>query len=184
MRLFPNVYACCQNCGRGFDQLYRVRRFRVCAECYARIVPPFERAQTRDEVLRMGEFWDWFSQMEERYPVPKPVRRHLRNWQDETDIGAFYPLCRQCGAETPEYDFALEYRVSLFGKPRAAFCPRCSAEMELETIYRHLTRDHPEWDDEDCLDWLYQSRFYRAMFEIGVLPDFWFELRSRFNQTA
>lgn len=175
MRLFPDVYALCQNCGRYVSELHKVRRFRVCAECYAQIVPPFERAETTDEVKRMGQFWDWFGQMVERYPVPHPPRRKLKNWQDETDIGQFYPFCRGCGAPVAEYDFGLEQRVSLFGKSRPAYCPRCMAESEVETAFRMLPRVHPEWDDEDALDWLYKH--YRRAFDLGILPRRWFEFR-------
>ena len=73
MRLFPDVYARCQNCGRGVDKLYRVRRFRVCAECYAQVVPPFERAETSEQVGRMTQFWNWYGTMDKRYPTKPPL---------------------------------------------------------------------------------------------------------------
>lgn len=176
LRLFVDVYGRCQNCGRGVAELRRVRRFWLCVACYAEVVPPFERAETEAQARRMGEFWGWLGKMDSRYPMPRAIAPHrFRNWQEDTDIGAFWPFCRECGAEVAEYDLASGGRESLFGKHRHALCPRCDAESAVGSAFRLVRRGHPEWDDEDALDWLYKH--YRYAFDLGVLPGRWFELK-------
>ena len=169
MRLFPDVYARCQNCGRGVDKLYRVRRFRVCAECYAQIVPPFERAETPEQVGRMAEFWDWYGDMDKRYPTKLPLFH--RRVMPARSVVEFMPECPVCGRVRDE--FAPAQDLSLWGKPRQ--CAYCAMRGQMSSAFRLLFLTHPTWDDEDALDWLYQH--YPQAFQLGILPDYWFEMR-------
>lgn len=39
-----------------------------------------------------------------------------------------------------------------------------------------LAKMHPDWDDEDWLDQLH--KVMPRAFELGVLPDYWYELKA------
>ena len=174
----PGISLCyrCHNCGRDVGSVKRTRRFRLCAECWREIVPDYtaDAAHGSPEQAAIRRYWEWYRKMEQRFPLPRNWRPAIKKYQPP-DLGAFWPFCRECGAETQEYDFSLSR--SLFGGHRATLCPLCDARKQVEAAFRLAGKAHPDWDDESWLDLLWQSN--QEAFELGVLPDYWFVLRGR-----
>lgn len=204
MSLFAGFFRC-HNCGRDVDETYPTRRFRLCASCWQEVMPGYDgtaddpgrrerqAAETPEQAAENAAYWRWYYKMELRYPLagkhsrwrqagalvdlpqrairPAPVRASYRTTYT---LDGLYPFC-ECGQERPEYEHALPNAPrSLFGGPRAAYCPACEARYQVESYARMAGAIHPEWDHEDWLDRLYEM--IPAAFELGVLPDYWFEL--------
>lgn len=176
--LIPGYYRC-HNCGRTVDQVIKVRRFRLCPECYEAIVTPTSPGKsgglTKAEYEARANFWQWYSEMERRYPLK-------RNWQARpnhlmiADLDSFWPWC-ECGQPRKEYN--LSAVRTLFGGIRAKYCPVCESRRTVESVVKVADKIHPDWDDEDWLDFL--ARSHPEAFELGVLPAYWFELRQAAN---
>ena len=178
-RLFHGLYRC-QNCGRDVVRVQRIRRFRLCDDCWERIVEPIQPDHTgplSDELsLLRDEFWGWHNEMEKRYPTGRRAKYSVVRFEFQVNGGDYWPYCADCGQETKEFDHHLG-QLSLFGRMRHKYCPRCEAIKSIESVYGMRKTLHPGWDDEDWLDLLLRS--HPETFEIGVLPDFWFELKLK-----
>lgn len=88
----------------------------------------------------------------------------------------YWPLCA-CGAQREELRSS-HLPPGLFGGPFTSKCKVCEAKARVESFARlglHLI--HPEWDDEDWLDALQKT--IPEAFELGLLPDYWFELKAK-----
>ena len=98
-----NGYYRCHNCGRDVDQVHRVRRWRLCDECYAAIVEPARPGETGallpgDELWQAREnYWQWVESMERR--CPSPARLPGLPQQQRT-ADSYYPWC-ECGRLRP-----------------------------------------------------------------------------------
>jgi hypothetical protein len=113
--------------------------------------------------------------MEAWYPLRRSSYRSRRSPAipiGEADL--YYPFC-ECGERRVEATYSSQ--TGLFGGPFLKYCPTCQAKTEVETVFRMSSSIHPDWDDEDWLNLLYKS--HREAFDIGVLPDYWFDLDSR-----
>lgn len=178
LHLFPESFFC-HNCRRFVAHVQRTRRFRLCDACWQAIMPAWAQgrdAETREETVQIGAYWEWYGEMEKRYPARGRGRSGVRAAKvaraRATD--EFWPFC-ECGAERREYEFGTAR--SLFGGTRARYCPLCEARRSVEGMIGMADRIHPDWDDEAWLDALYQTM--PGAFTLGVLPDYWFELRKR-----
>lgn len=165
----------CQACGGLVDELHRVRRFRICAGCLERVTPSAD-PHAAEYVQQNAAFWDWFIEMSLRYPTPyrAPTRLQLLT----VAAGAFVPTC-DCGDERPESRPSPGQPRSLWGLPRQPRCVRCEGRLVVESFARTADELAPDRDDEEWLDLLYQA--YRQLFDIGLLPDYWFVLRRQSN---
>jgi hypothetical protein len=166
----------CDHCGRDVERTQKTRRFRLCDECWAQVVPDFEgEAFTEEQRAAIGRYWEWYWQIERRKPAryrpPKarPATPSLRL------ADSLYPVC-ECGEQRAEFGHAAEER-GLFGGPFMQYCPVCQAKKDVEAIMRMAGAIHPDWDDEEWLDLLYKS--HREAFALAVLPDYWYELRRK-----
>lgn len=166
-------YYRCHNCGRDVRRTRRVRRFRLCDECLAVVAIPDDLPAGSEEQLRAGgEFWAWYSDMEKRYPA-KRVHRVSARPLVAYSLDAYWPTC-ECGRRRKELGRGTP---GVFGGPFGRWCPVCDARQSVESLANFATKLYPDRDDEEWLDLLYQS--HREAFEVGVLPDYWFELRRR-----
>lgn len=180
--LLPEPFFC-HNCRQFVPHAQRTRRFWLCDTCWAAIMPAWAQqegggwsAETPEQYATIGAYWEWYGQMEALYPTrrgrpgAKAARRPVLRTTD-----SYWPYC-ECGQERVEYAFAYKgVPRSLFGGTRAAYCPTCEARRSVEGYMGMADRIHPDWDDEAWLDALYQMT--PAAFKLGVLPDYWFELR-------
>lgn len=180
--LIPGYFRC-DRCGGDAERVTRYRRFRFCPACVEEIVPSAAPARGGDGVIRTEEerdenrrFWDWYWDVGHdlrptKYHPPgrgavEPVR----------SSDAFYPLC-DCGRPRAVNEIGRAHGGGggLFGGPFNRECPYCEARGQVERAVAFTARIHPEWDDEDWLDHLY--RVFPEAFRVGVLPDYWYELR-------
>lgn len=76
------------------------------------------------------------------------------------------PVCERCGTALTAFGMA-DYQ---------AYCPRCKAEMAVETFWRHRGIFGND-DVETILDRIQKSHAW--VFEMGVLPDYWFQLMQQ-----
>lgn len=76
------------------------------------------------------------------------------------------PICERCGLA---HDHCSEWLV--YDK-----CERCTMLASVEALHRHRGI-FGDADDETILDRLYVS--HQALFDAGVLPDYWFELQEK-----
>ena len=86
-----------------------------------------------------------------------------------------YPFC-DCGR--PREISTIGRATSgggLFGGPFHRQCAFCEARGQVERVIEFTAKIHPEWDDEEWLDHL--SRVFPETFDLGVMPDYWYELR-------
>lgn len=158
-------------------------------------------AETAEQQAAIAKFWEWKYDMEEFYPLAfkafrfvkvddllmpimkNPFAGHVNYLSMAKKVpaipystDAYYPLC-ECGRPRPEHDFkgARDVR-GLFGGPFKTYCEVCQAKREVESLLRlDISVIHPDWDDEAWLDALYKTM--RPAFDLGVLPDYWYELR-------
>lgn len=185
MVLIPGYYRC-QNCGRDVARVRRIRRFRICDDCWEAIVTPthpdvrLRGVAGEDEIFAARDrFWGWISEMERRYPRPLS-RSNGRRLHPQREADDYYPLC-ECGR--PRQPFSLGGQPGLWGGPFQQYCPVCAAKGLVEAAFRLASGGvHPDWDEEDWLDLLYQS--HREAFDLGILPDYWFELMRRENHAV
>lgn len=172
--LIPGHYRC-DDCGRTVERVRPTRRFRLCDGCYERVVPrlaPDVRVRAGSpEAAAIRRYWEWYDGMEKRVPPRRVYTPPARPKPRPVETDDYYPLCA-CGGRREAYSFSPRPR-GLFGGPFQRECPVCEARRQVEATAR-LTH-HPEWDDEDWLDFLY--RVFPRAFEVGVLPDYWYELR-------
>lgn len=174
--LIPGFYRC-HNCGRDVERVHRVRRWWLCDECQAAIVEPTRpgesaRLSPGDELWRAREaYWQWVEGMERRYP--SRVSHGLRPAPPAPALSSdsYYPYC-ECGAERRVMSIG---RPGLFGGPFAPLCPDCEARHTVEHLYRAAPRLAPGRDEEEWLDLLLKS--HPELFEMGLLPDYWFQLK-------
>ena len=160
-------YYRCQNCGRDVSHTVRVRRFRLCDECHQLLVPD-PGASTK----RVEEYWRWIFEMEQKYPVK-------RSWAVAERVSelraadAYYPFC-ECGRRRCLLGIG---EAGVFGGPYGKWCPVCAVKQTVAAAFRIAQRVECDRDDEDWLDVLWKS--HHDAFEIGVLPDYWFELKLK-----
>lgn len=175
LQLFAGYYRC-DDCGRTTDRVRRTRRFRLCDACYGRVVPEMQTITMsmmgRPAHEANARYWAWYEEMERRRPsrYSPPVKSPVVVARP-TD--QFYPLCA-CGGRRQEMS-STRGRRGLFGGPFLPECPTCRAKREIEGHVRAGSWLHPDWDDEEWLDLLYQVM--PEAFELGVLPDYWYELQ-------
>lgn len=195
----------CHNCGHDVDHTRRTRRFYLCDDCWAAIMPDWEQievrkgqrrdaawySETAEQRAKIAAYWEWYGKMEERYPALGDRFFHDPHWRAKQYAswgrGAkrervsvplladdYYPLC-QCGNRREELAFG-SFPPGLFGGPFRSLCPVCDARKSVAVLVDMADKLHPGWDDEDWLDAL--SRSHPRLFELGVLPDAWFEVRG------
>lgn len=182
-RLIPGYYRC-DDCGELADRLRKTRRFRLCDACYERIVPVVDTIEARQigspEHQAVTRYWEWFGEMDKRVPrrsEPGYKARTRQPLAPTRTADELHPLCA-CGR--PREVSAIARTTSgggLFGGPFHRECAVCEARGQVERVVEFTAKLHPEWDDEDWLDHLY--RVFPEAFRVGVLPDYWYELRGR-----
>jgi hypothetical protein len=171
--LISGLYRC-HNCDRDVAQVRKARWFRLCDRCWSEIVAPTRPEHTgplTDELWQARErYWQWYYRMEERHPAKQ-------NWQKShqpaqvRSTDSLYPLC-ECGRRRRVIAIG---QPGLFGGPFAQYCHECEGRHTVERLYEMAPRLMPGRDEEDWLDLLYKS--HRELFESGILPDYWFELK-------
>lgn len=194
--LLPGYYFC-HNCQRTVDHTRRVRRFRLCDECWAKIMPDWEQevvvkggvtrpaawyVKTKEQLQKSEEYWGWVETMENLYPTPPRRSRtalyfsYLDHRSDAFDVDVYWPLCA-CGGQR-EVLRVSHLPLGLFGGPFTSKCKVCEAKARVESMAgMGLKLIHPDWDDEDWLDALQKT--IPEAFALGILPDYWFELREK-----
>lgn len=169
-------YYRCQNCGRTVDLVRRERRFSLCDECWLAIVEPTQPDYTglpSPDLFKAREmYWTWYSEMERRYPARLSWKRHAPATPGR-DTDSLYPLC-DCGRQRNVLRLG-DVHPGLFGGPFASECPICEARHNVESLFRLAPGLVPGRDEEDWLD--LAAKAYPEAFELGVLPDYWFELK-------
>ena len=173
-----NGYYRCHNCGRDVDRVHRVRRWRLCDECYAAIVEPSRPGETPrdlvpgDELWQAREqYWQLIESMERRYP--SPAGRHRLPQQQQRTADSYYPWC-ECGQLRPALRLSAG-QPGLWGGPFMQHCPTCEGRETVRYLYQSAPRLMPGRDDEEWLDLLLTS--HPELFASGILPDYWFELK-------
>jgi len=179
--LVPGLYRC-HNCGRDVERVHRVRRWRLCDACYAAIVEPARPDEAQlgllpgDALWQAREaYWHWVNTMEQRYPSRFAPGRGQARAELTLAADAYYPSCR-CGRPRPVLGTGV-HRPGLFGGPFAPLCPLCEGRLAVEFVYRSGPRLVPGRDEEEWLDLLQRS--HPELFELGILPDYWFELKYK-----
>lgn len=183
-------YSRCDDCGQLVEHLRRTRRFRLCDACYERIVPAVDTIDAKQigspAHKAITRYWEWYAAMDKRVPrrsEPGYKAQTRRPLAPNRTTDELYPLC-DCGR--PREVSAIARATSpggLFGGPFVRECPVCEARGQVERVLASTSWLHPEWDDETWLDHLW--RVFPEAFEVGVLPDYWFELRRPgITQTA
>ncbi len=180
-QLIPGCFRC-DDCGRTVARLRKTRRFRLCDECYDRIVPIFPEGRIQfgspEHEANRG-YWDWYDEMEKRVPprrTPGPTTRPRQSGDASLSADRLFPLC-DCGGRREEVTFRRK-EAGLFGGPFHAECETCAIRREVSgNFVAATTWLHTDWDDEEWLDLLY--RIVPRGFELGILPDYWYELRRQ-----
>lgn len=194
-------YYFCHNCERTVEHTRRVQRWRLCDECWKAVMPDWEQkvivkrgvvrpaawyVETEEQREKTKEYWEWYWEMDARYPAaPRRSRRelyfsYLDHRNDAFDADVYWPLC-SCGAQREPLKIS-HLPPGLFGGPFRSKCKVCEAKARVESmagLCLHLI--HPEWDDEDWLDAMQKT--IPEAFALGILPDYWFELRGIANAT-
>ncbi len=171
----------CHNCRQFVATVYRARRFRLCPDCWRAIVPAwaqFRNAETPQERAQVAGYFEWYETMNQQYPARGRGRSGIRAAQKPRPIHTdnYWPLC-ECGREREELCLMSSGAVSLFGGSRMHLCPHCEARRAIDSIAGMADKLHPDWDDEAWLDLLYRS--HRRAFDLGILPDYWFDIRRK-----
>lgn len=183
LTLFADRFRC-DDCGGLVERLRKTRRFRLCDACYERVVPVFapdERIQAGSPEWEANRrYWEWYDEMEQRVPrrvEPGHAARARKPAAPQRTPDELYPLC-DCGRPREVNTIGrMMGRGGLFGGPFHRECAVCEARGQVEGVVDFMSGIHPEWDDEDWLDHLW--RVFPKAFEVGVLPDYWYELRRR-----
>jgi len=180
--LIPGFYRC-DDCGRTVDRVRPTRRFRLCDDCYDRIVPEFRPGAKvgpdSPEQQAMTRYWEWYGDMEERVPPrrrPGHAARIRPTGRIARSTNQLFPLC-DCGQRRETISFVSRAEGGLFGGPFLNECRTCRMKREIEEHARASSWLHPDWDDEEWLDLLY--KFIPEAFELRILPDYWYELRRK-----
>lgn len=181
--LFTGFYRC-DDCGRLVERLRRSRRFRLCDDCYERIVPAVDTIEAKQigspAHQAITRYWEWYGEIDKRVPrrvEPGHAARTRQQPLRPRKADEFYPLC-DCGRPRQVSTIARDTSGGgLFGGPFHKECAICEARGHVERVVKLTAGIHPEWDDEDWLDHLY--RVFPEAFKVGVLPDYWYELRGR-----
>ena len=183
-------YYRCDNCGKDSENTRRTRRFRLCDECWTKIMPNWDQEQVKDRdpawyagtddgerQRKIEAYWGWYWDMDQRKPsrYRRRSRRELyasflhdpHSWS----VDDYYPYC-ECGNRR---EVAGLGSPGIFGGPFARYCAICENRRRVDSIIEMTSAIHPDWDDEEWLDALY--RIMPKAFETGVLPDYWFELK-------
>ncbi|MBK8188862.1 MAG: hypothetical protein IPK79_00245 [Vampirovibrionales bacterium] len=179
----------CDNCGQVVEHVQRTRRFWLCDACWQAIVPAYDTIPTQDgkrtaEWLaewapvreQIGNYWGWYHDMEKRYP-PRytPPRKPLELHYKPVDADSLNPLCA-CGRPRQPMSFMITTSPGLFGGPFRSHCEVCEAKLAVESIFKMAEKIHQDWNDEDWLEYCWQHR--RELYDVGVLPDYWFTLKA------
>ena len=178
MTLISGFYRC-QNCGRDVEGVFKTRRWWLCDECWLDIVPSFDGlAETDEQRGQVEAYWSWYGEMERRHPHRRSRSRYLRYSRrraksySQRSTDSYYPFC-ECGQRRIESSVG---EPGLFGGPYLQYCPVCEARHSVESVFMMAGKIMPDRDDEEWLDLMYQS--HREAFELGVLPDYWYELAA------
>ena len=177
--LFPGFYRC-DRCRRDVEHVDRYRGWRLCPRCVEAIVPSVSALRGGDNTIRpekeryenmMYVEWD---ERRRKYQPKRYASAHKPKAGPLRKTDAFHPLC-DCGREREALSFVRPEEAGLFGGPFMKECPVCRARREVEDTVKATSWLHPEWDDEEWLDLLY--KVIPGAFDLGVLPDYWYELR-------
>ena len=173
--LVPGYYRC-QNCGRVVDSVRHEGRFNLCAKCWSAIVEPtwpdYTGPLSPDLFKAREMYWTWRAEMERRYPSRLSWKRRAPN-MPEHNADSMYPLCT-CGRQRKVLRLG-DAQPGLFDGPFARECPVCEARHNVESLFRLAPGLVPGRDEEDWLD--LAAKAYPEAFELGVLPEYWFELK-------
>lgn len=178
--LIPGWFQC-DDCGRTVARLRKTRRFRLCDECYERVVPVLPEGRIQHgspEQQAIGRYWEWYDEMERRVPPRKAAGQAPRPRPEKASLSTdrLYPLC-ECGDRRQEVTFRRS-EAGLFGGPFHTECETCQLRREVSGNFEAATTWlHTDWDDEEWLDLLYRT--VPRAFELGILPDYWYELRRQ-----
>lgn len=173
--LITGLYRC-DNCARDVDAVVKERRFRLCPDCWTEIVEPIAPGKSGDlteaEYRARDAYWKWYYEMERLRPT---TQNYKKGTAPALAYSAedLYPYC-ECGRQRRVMMLGTP---GLFGGPFGQYCEACEARREVESIFRMAPAIWPGRDEEDILDLL--QRANPKAFELGVLPDYWFELRLR-----
>lgn len=116
------------------------------------------------------------SGLEIRNPVRRSRMRQFGTWLANARHNLTYrqisaPVCWRCGCAHERAYEMLPGVVDYYSK-----CQRCDDEESVESLFRQRGIFAGD-DDEAVLDRLYKA--FPALFERGVLPDYWFVLKGR-----
>lgn len=176
----------CANCGdMACEHVRKARRWWLCDACWAGIVTPWQQASadgnatgwlatTDAQRAALDGYWAWARRMEQRYPVPPHTVQRSGRAAPTLTADECNPYCA-CGREREASAF--RSGGGLFGGPFHRLCPVCDAKAGVDALASLAQATRPHWDDEDWLDHLYKQ--YPRYFELGVLPDYWFEVRGK-----
>jgi len=172
LALFEGYYFC-HNCQRTVSCVRKQRRWQLCNACWENIVIPtaFDYQDIPTDVIyaARNDYWAWVSKMEKRYPLPRNWGHTPTQVKDLSD--AHYPFCA-CGNRRQPSIY--NKHRDLFGGPFRRLCVICEAKAVVESVMKLAT--YQDRDDEDWLDLLYKT--HRELFELGILPEYWFELKE------
>lgn len=183
-------YYHCDNCERTADRVRRTRRFWLCDKCWDAIMPDWQQeertssgpawwADNQDQRARVEAYWRWYNAIDKRKPSKyRPPRRRIdlyRSYLEHSPVTSdeYWPIC-ECGADRVAV-VSPDRSPGLFGGPFRLSCPVCNGRRTVESLARLADAIHPEWGDEDWLEYLWQHE--HELFDVGVLPEYWFELR-------
>lgn len=182
--LIPGHYRC-DRCRRDVTAVSRHKGWRLCPRCVAAVVPSCDplrggdgKVRTEAERREVERYWGWYWRRREH--KPKKYSAPYKRPKPDPHADSYFPLC-DCGR--PREAFNLRSRpAGLFGGPFHHQCPTCEARAMVESLVTPAwLGGHPDWDDEDWLDHLWRA--FPKAFEVGVLPDYWYELRQRLAAT-
>lgn len=182
-------YYHCDNCERMVARVRRTRRFRLCDECWRTIVPDYIEIPTQDGVRssawmeqwsqereRIAAYWEWHHAMEAKHPPHYTAPKPIPDWRTAmAEPDSLNPLCA-CGRQREPMKYMAAGATGLFGGPFRSQCAVCEGKAAVKVVFNAAAKIHPDWNDEDWLEDFWQRQ--RNLYDIGVLPDYWFELRE------
>lgn len=174
--LFPGFYRC-DRCGHDVERIERYKGWRLCPRCVAAIVPSVAALRGGDDTIVTEtqrqenlRFVKWDSRRRRWRPKRYSLPGRGKPLPIVTDD--YFPFCGCGGAREPNR--VTSRPRGLFGGPFHHQCPTCEAKGMVESTFKMADKIHPDWDDEEWLDLLYKT--FPGAFEVGVLPDYWYEL--------
>ncbi len=181
--LIPGFYRC-HNCGCDVESIRKFRRWRLCATCWSQIIEPTQPGYTgplSDELWQAREnLWALVGKMEMRYPTKWNWTKNGRNGDAKwlraraREVDDWWPFCA-CGRLRQAYHHGYDGQLGLWGGPFEGLCEICEARETVRYVFETGPRLVPGRDEEEWLDILQAS--HPEAFELGVLPDYWFELK-------